>query len=466
MKNTQKKIVFAFLVLFMVTSTVFADAVKDITAIINSTPQEKVNFGVNIIDARNGSRVFSFFRDRSMMPASNMKVITGASALKYLGKDYEYITKVGLCGDDLVIIGSGDPLLGDAETDLKYGRKAGWIFEDVAAKLNASDVNDINNIIIDTTVFDDNRVHSAWPAKDLNKWWACEICGLNYNNNCIEMTVKNKSGKAVVEVQPQTRYIRYNNQVRIIKTGTGAVGAYRVPGRENYLQVKGKVRKMQGPFEVAIERPAAMFGHLLAEKISEHSVTINGSLIEKSFLKHRDFKLIAEYRTSFADCLARCNKDSLGMVAESFVKTIGAKTNGGYNGSWENGAEAIKSYLNSLGITSDQYVIDDGSGLSRNNKLSAEAITTVLYNVYKSQDWEFYKKSLAVGGSDGTIAQYFKEEKYKGKIFGKTGYIDGVKSLSGVCYTENGVYIFSILTNQANGNTRTAINNIVKALFE
>ena len=67
---------------------------------------------------------------------------------------------------------------------------------------------------------------------------------------------------------------------------------------------------------------------------------------------------------------------------------------------------------------------------------------------------------------DGTTKKYFKQEKYKGKVFGKTGYINTVKSFSGICTTENGDYIFAIIANKANSRTRKAINDIVKALID
>ena len=71
-----------------------------------------------------------------------------------------------------------------------------------------------------------------------------------------------------------------------------------------------------------------------------------------------------------------------------------------------------------------------------------------------------------MGWVDGTIASSFKEKKYKGKVFGKTGYISSVKSFSGVCGTKQGDYIFSIITNNANGQTRKAINDIVEAIID
>ena len=70
-----------------------------------------------------------------MIPASNMKIITTAAAITYLGADYEYKTKVGLYGNTLVIIGSGDPLLGDEQIDNKYDREKGWIFKDIVQEL-------------------------------------------------------------------------------------------------------------------------------------------------------------------------------------------------------------------------------------------------------------------------------------------------------------------------------------------
>jgi D-alanyl-D-alanine carboxypeptidase/D-alanyl-D-alanine-endopeptidase (penicillin-binding protein 4) len=119
-----------------------------------------------------------------------------------------------------------------------------------------------------------------------------------------------------------------------------------------------------------------------------------------------------------------------------------------------------------LGIERGEFYIDDGSGLSRGNKLSANAITKVLLDVYKGKNWEVYKNSLATGGIDGTIGKYFKEEKYKGKVFGKTGYIGGVTSFSGVCSGKGRDYIFSILANKTRGGTREAINDIAKAIID
>jgi len=443
-----------------------ADLAKQIDGIISRSLQQRVKFSIHVIEADSGRTVYDHDARELMIPASNMKIITSTAALKYLGPDFEYKTKVGLCGNTLVIIGSGDPMLGDEKTDAKYGRERGWIFKDIVNALSNRKVETIEDIIVDSSVFDNQCVHPSWPADELNKWYACEISGLNYNDNCISMTTKNVGGKILISIEPQTSFVTLINKVVPISKGSGGVGAYR-NRQPNKLTVSGKCKDAEGPFDVAIEKPAAFFGFLLAEHLARAGIKVRGQIIEKGLADYSDFKLVTEYTTPLPDCLARCSKNSLGLAAEAMLKTIAAKNSpGGKNGSWERGRQLLSAYLSELGVDESQFYIDDGSGLSRQNELSAYAITTVLLDVYRSRDWELYRETLAVGGVDGTIDDYFEEDKYKGRILGKTGYIRGVKSFSGICSTAQGDYIFSILVNNTNGQSRNVINNTAKAIID
>lgn len=466
MKAKTKKLLIATVFVLCFGSFTRADLAKSIDKIISRSLQQKVTFSIHIIRADSGSTIYDHNARKSLIPASNMKVITTAAALKYLGPDYEYKTKVGLSDDTIVVIGSGDPLLGDEKTDAIHARERGWIFKDIADTLKRRGVATIDDIVVDSSVFDNQRVHPSWPAKDLNKWYACEVSGLNYNGNCIYLSTEKVGKRVVISIEPQTGFVEFINKVRPISSGNSAVGTYR-NSHPNKLTVYGKCRKNVGPFEVAIERPAAFFGFLLAENLARVGIKAKGQFVEKAAGDYDDFKLLAEYSTALIDCLARANKDSLGLVAEALVKTIAAvKAPDGKNGGWDKGRELISEYLLALGVDKDQFYVDDGSGFSRQNQLSAYAITTVLSDVYNSNNWPIYRDSLAVGGVDGTIGKYFKEKKYKGKILGKTGYIDGVKTFSGICSTAGGDYIFSILANNANGRTRTAINKIAQEIID
>lgn len=421
---------------------------------------------IRVVEADSGTTVYSHRANRALIPASNMKLITTAAALAYLGADFEYTTRIGLCDNTLVVIGSGDPLLGDKEMDAKYGRQDGWIFERIAQALQDKGIQEVNDIIVDTTVFDDERVHPSWPAKDHNRWYACEVSGLNYNGNCIEVITSKLGGSVAVFVEPRTSFIQIINEVKAISSGDGAVGAYR-NRQPNKITIFGKCKDREGPFRVAIEQPAAFFGYLLAESLVRVDIHATGRLIEKSTPDDCEFRLLAEFTTPIADVLRRANTDSLGLAAEALLKTIAAHdSDSRTDGSWERGRELLCQYLSGLGVASEEFHVDDGSGLSRENRLSAHAITTMLRALYQSNEWELYRGSLAVGGEAGTIGRYFKEARYRGKIVGKTGYISGVRSFSGLCRTQSGPHIFSIISNGPRGLSRDEINDIAETIID
>jgi len=442
-----------------------AGPAERINSIRTQKSQQKVDFSINIVKADSGKVIYSHNPHKALVPASNMKLIITAAAIKYLGYDYEYKTRVGLCGDSLVIIGGGDPLLGDGRTDARYGRDRNWVFKTILSALKENKITSIRDILIDSSIFDDRRIHPSWPKVELNRDYACEVSGLNFNRNCIEITAKRYGGKVKIFTEPKTKYVEIINKVKAIDKGKSAIGAYRTD-RPNKLLIRGRCRNQQGPVSVAIERPAMFFGFVLAENLSAAGITMQGHLIEGAVGDDCDFRELVTFTSPITDCLARCNKDSFGLVAEALVKTIAAHHKyGRLSGSWSDGVELISSYLVELGINPNEFYIDDGSGLSKGNRLSANSITTVLLNIYNKDYWGEYKDSLAVGGIDGTISKYFREDKYKGKILGKTGYITGVKSFSGVCETDKGDFFFAVIANNANGKTRKAINGIVKEIF-
>ncbi len=445
-------------------SVAAADLSERIRQIVDR--QKATEYSIRVIKADSGTAIYGHNAQKPLIPASNMKLVTTAAALRYLGPEFVYRTTVGLHGDTLVVIGSGDPLLGDRETDEKHGRQTGWMFERIVQALQKQRVTEINDIVADTTVFDDERVHPSWPAKDHNKWYACEVCGLNYNGNCIDVTTSNLSGKIAVAVDPKTTFVEIVNQVEAISKGNSAVGTYRTQ-QPNKIIVFGKCRNTQGPFRVAIEQPAAFFGFLMAEHLVRAGIPARGRFIEKAFDETGEFRPLTEFATPIADVLGRCNTDSLGLAAEALVKTIDAHERpDGKNGGWAGGRELMARYLSDLGIPSAEVNIDDGSGLSRKNRLTTNAITKLLLNMYRSDNWALFRTSLAVGGEDGTIGRYFNGVKYRGKIHGKTGYISGVRSFSGVCLTDNGPYLFSILSNGPKGLSRDAINDVAKAIVD
>ncbi len=466
MKMILKKLLVCFVFVFALTGSSRADLAGKVETIVASQTHGKVRIAVRIVNPSDGSVIYTYNAASPLIPASNMKLVTSAAALHYLGGDFNYITAVGIVGDSVAVIGSGDPLLGDKPMMQKKNLDPRWVLKDVADVLRKNNVVSISDVIVDAAVFDDEYVQPSWSKKELNRWYAAEVSGINFNGNCIEIIAETVGSKVQLTVDPPTSYVKIVNNCTVASKPPDTVWGAR-PSGSNIITVSGACHKKCEPVRVTIDRPQAFFGYLLAEEFRRSGIGISGQLVEREILPQDQFKLLSVYRTPIWDVFDRCNKDSFEVAAESLLKTISAyRQPSGRGGTWAQGKEFVSEYLVSLGIPSEQFVLDDGCGLSDNNRLSVNLLTAVLLDLYKKPEWQRFKETLAIGGEDGTIDRWFNEPKYKGKIFAKTGYIGGVKSLSGVCTTPSGDRIFSIITNNTNGKSRQAINDIVKAIID
>ncbi|MHC4194314.1 MAG: D-alanyl-D-alanine carboxypeptidase/D-alanyl-D-alanine-endopeptidase [Planctomycetota bacterium] len=272
-----------------------ADLAKQINGIVGRKSQKKVQFSIQIIKADSGKTVYRRDATKALIPASNMKIIISGAALEYLGPRYDYQTKVGLCNDTLVIVGSGDPLLGDEVTDTKYDRNPGWIFEDIVSVVKEKRVKGVRDIIVDSSIFDDQRVHTSWRKEELNRPYACEISGLNYNGNCIEVTARTVKGKVELSVTPASGYVKIINKCKPTSKRRNTVWCAR-PAGTNTITVLGECYK-EWPVHVTVERPAAFFGYLLAEKLAKEGVNTEGKVIEGAAGRDCKFRLLRVYNT-------------------------------------------------------------------------------------------------------------------------------------------------------------------------
>jgi len=446
------------LALTFVQQAVFGASLQEkIEQIISRKDQKNVQYSIMVVNAQTGRPVFSHNPSTPLIPASNMKLVTSFAAMKRLGIDYSFTTKAGLINNKLVVVGGGDPLLGLAGRDF---------ISRITEALKAQSIEKLDGIIIDSSIFDDERVNPNWPKTQLNMAYACEINGLNYNGNCIRIAAAKTGDEITLTKDPQTEFLRLINNVKPVTKGDSAIGSNRTR-QENVIVVYGKCRQAAS-FDVAIEKPAAFFAQLLAKNLNRAGIQIQGPITEAS-VNQESMQIITQFNTPIMDVIRNCNKDSLGIAAECLLKTLAANTiTGGRAGSWQGGRKAIEDYLTSLDIGKAEFYIDDGSGLSSVNKLSANVLTKVLLDAYRSDFWPGFRQTLAIGGVDGTIRKQFYKDRYRSRVFAKTGYISNVRSLSGLCIAADGdrEYIFSIITNNANYPTRKAIFDIVEAIID
>ena len=452
-----------------------AELSERIREILNGKEAAKADFSLLLVDLASGETIYAHNADLPLKPASNMKLVTTGAALAVLGPEFAYETVIGLQGQDLVVVGAGDPLTGDPRLAEARGEGIDAIFAKVHEALAGRGMKEIaGDLVIDDFVFDDERYHPSWPVEQANKWYAAQVSALCFNDNCIDVTVRPGAAagaKAGWSIVPATQYVKVENECATVGAGPNGAWAARVLG-ENELTLKGKVRT-EHTFNVTVERPSAFFGHLLAEYLLGKGVAIKGKLYvrrvrgEKGELPEGLESLVV-WRTELGEVLRRANEDSLNLAAECLFKTVGARwgLEEGWTcqqGSWGRGRAAVESYLTGLGLEEGQFKIDDGCGLSHENRLTARCLTTVVRAAANGPGGAMFRESLAAPG-EGTLgrAGRLREGVFAGKVLAKTGYVRGAWGLSGLCQLADGRWAaFSLLANGSTGSQAGTLDRIL-----
>ncbi len=179
-------------------------------------------------------------------------------------------------------------------------------------------------------------------------------------------------------------------------------------------------------------------------------------------------ELVTSHRTLLASVLEVTNKRSQNFYAESLFKLLGARFCG--EGSWEAGARVVADFLTrEVGWSRDQFHVDDGSGLSRYDWVTARGMTQLLEHMFHHR-WgtEFLRSLPFAGEPEASLHQRLTTAPYRGNVFAKTGTIGGVSTLSGYAKGVSGrLYAFSILVNGASAwEGRLAQDRLVALLVD
>ncbi|MCB9857891.1 MAG: D-alanyl-D-alanine carboxypeptidase/D-alanyl-D-alanine-endopeptidase [Phycisphaerales bacterium] len=418
--------------------TAIADRLADALAPVSGA---KTGVGVHIVDLSDGSTIYERNATTPMMPASCMKLAVMAAAVDHLGPDYSFTTVLAVRGSDLVVIGSGDPTFGDEKLAEAREQEIGAAFKQWATRLRAEGVKQIpGNIIVDDFIFDLDFVHPNWPKDQYQAWYEAPIGGLNFNANCVAAVVAptTPGQPARVSLIPPNEYMGISNETR---TGGDMTVTVHRQRDSDTLMLRGNVSK-DGQLEVVTVRdPGLFFGAALKSAIEAEGIPVGGKVLrEKVRLDANtlppDVHVVAIHNASIADAMARAGTDSLGMMAEGLFKAMGAKVGG--VGSWESGQSAMNAYYRKLGISANQVSVDDGSGLSRENRISPAAMTRILSTVFRDEKtFHLLRSSLGVSGESGTLRKRMRSGNAKGRVFGKTGTIRGVRTLAGYIHAKN-----------------------------
>jgi D-alanyl-D-alanine carboxypeptidase/D-alanyl-D-alanine-endopeptidase (penicillin-binding protein 4) len=413
--------------------------------------------GVYVVDLQTGDELAAVAPDALFIPASNMKLLTSAAALIVLGEEFVFRTEVYRSGDDLLVVGSGDPALADPHL-LEEMNLSVEDFLDVWAREIAARASDVafDEILIDDRIFDAPAPHPDWPVDQLNRWYCAEVSGLNFHTNVLSVHLAPGAGGGPprLETEPRAEWLTPRNLAKTTRRGRNTAWVARDLG-SNEMTVYGDVRwSTAEPVRVAVRNPSLVFGQVLAERLAPAGAEPRPARrVAPDEDPPRDALLLA-VETDLAETLRRCNVDSHNLYAEALFKRLASEVTGS-QGDWHAGVAVMRMVLQQL-LESARHVsvatnavVADGSGMSRENRLTPRLLARWLEAVAASDAARPFIESLPVAGSEGTLRRRFRGEQPELEVRAKSGYLSGVSCLSGYILDDAGTprVAFAVMVN-------------------
>jgi serine-type D-Ala-D-Ala carboxypeptidase/endopeptidase (penicillin-binding protein 4) len=413
---------------------------------------------IQIVDTDTGDEVWAWDADRALVPASTMKAITSAAALKALGPSWRFHTDMLRDGDisaegvlegNLYVRGTGDPTL--------VVEKLWKMLQD----LETEGVVEINgDVVLDDTWFSDGPLIPGWRKKlDIANGPAyfAPLGALSLNHNALSIVIAPAAvvGEPVrLQLETPTKLVTFDNQLTTIRAGgRGWVRIEREASPKagtTLFTVEGEVpldAELEHHYR-AVAEPRAWFRSVLKDLLKAQGIKVNGKFRAGSTPADSE-EILRLWSPPLHEILNHTNKYSSNFMAEHVLKALGAEV-GGAPGTTEKGLEAVRAYLDTLGIPRDDYVIVNGSGLSRDTRLRPSQLNAVLLDMFHDpRVAPEFMSALSVSGRDGTLRRRFDDEDQSEHVRGKTGSLDGVYCLAGFFQSQAGdVYAVTMLTNR------------------
>ncbi len=459
---------FAIILILSIVQIALGDLQGEAEKIVATTDLKKGRAAVCVIDTATGKTMIEINEDMSMIPASNQKLLTTAAALDLLGPSFTFQTKLLKEGDNLIVVGDGDPTFGDTsllgitdwsqERSILEAQLEPW----VKATKNAG-ITSVDTLYIDDRIFDQNFTHPSWPADQIDRWYCAQVAGINYHLNVIHFYPEPMRGThaSLGKYAPAMPWITIQNKTtsKAGKKYSSSFWISRSPDT-NKMSARGNVNAVHTePIKIPFHDPSMIFGNTLATALRTHGVSVKKVKRVEADAPSSSGKVLYIHKTPIAQALQRSNRDSHNLYAEALLKRLSAYATG-TSGSFDSGSASVKAVVTQrLGVEQQGLFPADGSGMSRDNKVSVKTLARLLesFRVDELQGKALIA-SLATPGN-GTLKSRFKKIKLEGAtVHAKSGYLREVCSLSGYIIFDNGraPLVFSIIANGVKGTVKEA----------
>ena len=452
-----------------------------IEEVVHQPALEPGFFAVKIASLDTGQIIYQQDANKFVRPASNMKLYTVAAALDRLTPDYHFITSVyaketadkgETIKGDLIVYGRGDPSIAARFNNGDYFKG----INDLADRIVAAGVKRVKGDLVgDESYFNGAPLGSGWEWEDLQWSYGAQVSALTVNDNAIDLTVKpgaTVGAPCIVTTGPPATFMTIANRATTSARGSKSeLQIYRGLGA-NALEISGSVPLGDNGFtgSVAIPDPALAFVTMLRDALTKRGVRIDGKVrtvdarsggsivpnplitqtqstsvppqpppVEIVSLQSPAFSLIAEHTL----------KPSQNLYTEIILRTIGRVTSANPNQTNEDaGLIVVRNFLRQAAANESDLALNDGSGLSRNDMITANATVQLLTFMSKHRYFAQFRDALPIAGVDGTLRTRMRGTPAEGNLRAKTGSLSSVASLSGYVTTAAGEHlVFSMMLN-------------------
>ena len=425
-----RKIITAVLAILLTSVPANADNIEKMLS------KQHINHGavsVSIKDAKTGQSVYSLNDRTPRQPASTLKVITTSASLDTLGTDYIFTTKLyKSTNNDLYLKLGADPFL--KSKDLKQ-------LISTARDKNITP----KTFYIDDTIFDNVEWGEGWQWDDDLNPYMPKFSAYNIDGNVISVEITPiKIGAAPSIIVKPFYPITIMNLMTVSKDVNSIYFEHNSNISPNIINANGSITK-QRTINLPVASPQLYFKLRLQETIRNRKMEYYNPL-EKGTLPQENVYLVDEINNGIDNAIKEILKNSSNFIAETVFKLAGAKY-AGTTGTAQNSYEMLNSYFEKLGLNTDDIKIVDGSGVSKNNLMTADFMTSFLVKLYNSENFETIENYLPTPG-EGTLKNrmlYFKDN-----MRAKTGTLSGTSAITGFITTRRGkVYVFDIMIQDA-----------------
>ncbi|PSR16236.1 D-alanyl-D-alanine carboxypeptidase/D-alanyl-D-alanine-endopeptidase [filamentous cyanobacterium CCP3] len=435
-----------------------AQLATQLNAALDQAPLDTAYTGMMLqTQGQNPRTIYDRNGDRLFTPASNIKLLTTAAAAHQLGGYYRLRTSVygspnaeGIAA--LRVVGRGDPSFSTAQVD------------NLAQQLAQAGVRQVSRLVIDDSYFPGFATNPTWEWEDAQWAYAAPVNSLILNRNAIALQVAptqvgNPLSLTWSQLLPAGPLPLANDTATVAAGATvNSLTLWRTGGTPT-LRVTGQMAQGSSPqtFNLAVLDPAQQFAAAMEQALRRQSIAVGQTVINQNSVPIAGEELAAVESPEVRDLMRVANRDSDNLYAEALFKTMGVTAGGNITEgddvaeASQAGGEAVKAALAELGVDTAALRLRDGSGLSRHNLVSPDALVETLQVMTAHPQGQFFRESLAIAGQSGTLSNRLRGTVLEGRLQGKSGALTGNVSLSG--YLQPPSYeplVFTIVINHSN----------------